>query len=258
MRVAARGEEHYDAVLVLIVATLAAAPFESSILRPLIIALLGVIFVFALWTSGSPRVLVLLSIGFAAAGVIAAASTDVASGRTSRLAYTAIGLMACAGTIVAIGRRLRWQPRITRRTVTGALSVYLLIGLLFAYLFGFIGVLKPAGFFAQPGQYDAVSFLYFSFITLTTVGYGDLTAGNDVGRMLTAVEALIGQLYLVTVVAIVIGNIGRERSGHRRKPDSGRRSSAGPGRRLTENTSTGQAAANGRLSSRPSPAPKRR
>ena len=48
-------------------------------------------------------------------------------------------------------------------------------------------------------------------MTLTTVGYGDISAGSDVGRMMAVVEALVGQLYLVTVVAVVIGNIGRPR-----------------------------------------------
>ena len=56
-----------------------------------------------------------------------------------------------------------------------------------------------------------IDFLYFSFVTMTTVGYGDLTAAGDLGRMLAVTEALIGQLYLVTVVALVIGNIGQER-----------------------------------------------
>jgi Ion channel len=54
--------------------------------------------------------------------------------------------------------------------------------------------------------------LYFSFSTLTTVGFGDLTASEDIGRMTSALEALIGQLYLVTVVAVLVGNL-RERRG---------------------------------------------
>ena len=63
----------------------------------------------------------------------------------------------------------------------------------------------------SPGRIRPVTYLYFSFVTLTTVGYGDYSAGSDVGRMMAVVEALVGQLYLVTVVAIVIGNIGRPR-----------------------------------------------
>jgi len=55
-------------------------------------------------------------------------------------------------------------------------------------------------------------FLYYSFVTLTTVGYGDVTAATNLGRMLSVIEALVGQLYLVIVVALIVSNIGRERS----------------------------------------------
>ncbi len=54
-------------------------------------------------------------------------------------------------------------------------------------------------------------FVYYSFVTLTTVGYGDLTASTGIGRMLSVTEALVGQLYLVTVVAILVSNLGRNR-----------------------------------------------
>jgi hypothetical protein len=53
--------------------------------------------------------------------------------------------------------------------------------------------------------------VYFSFVTLTTVGYGDLTASNEVGRAVAILEALAGQLYLVTIVALFVSNLGRER-----------------------------------------------
>jgi len=54
--------------------------------------------------------------------------------------------------------------------------------------------------------------MYYSFVTLTTVGYGDLTASTAIGRMLSVTEALVGQLYLVTVVAILVSNMGRSRN----------------------------------------------
>ena len=60
---------------------------------------------------------------------------------------------------------------------------------------------------------DSSDFVYFSFATLTTVGYGDLTAATDLGRSLAITEALIGQIYLVTVVALIVPNIGRARRG---------------------------------------------
>ncbi|MFM7551963.1 MAG: potassium channel family protein, partial [Actinomycetota bacterium] len=58
----------------------------------------------------------------------------------------------------------------------------------------------------------AYVFLYFSYITLATVGYGDFTAADAVGRLLAMLEGLVGQLYLVTVLALIVSNLGRQRN----------------------------------------------
>ena len=63
----------------------------------------------------------------------------------------------------------------------------------------------------RPTRPRSTDFIYFSFITLTTTGYGDLTAAHDLGRMLAVTEALFGQLYLVSAVALLIGSLGRTR-----------------------------------------------
>jgi len=111
---------------------------------------------------------------------------------------------------VIIVRRLVQHPAITVRTVLGALCVYLLLGFFFSFLFSVLG--RVAGpFFAQPGAARAIDYVYFSYVTMSTVGYGDLTARSDLGRMLAVTEALIGQLYLVTIVALLVGNLGRQR-----------------------------------------------
>jgi hypothetical protein len=90
-------------------------------------------------------------------------------------------VLLCAGAISAIVRRLAAQTRVTRRTVSGALSVYLLIGLLFAYSFGLIGAIATGGFFRQSGHHGGVDYVYFSYVSLTTVGHGDLTAASSLG-----------------------------------------------------------------------------
>src|SRR3954466_1754772 len=85
-------------------------------------------------------------------------------------------------------------------TILGALCVYVLLGIGFAGIYAGINDFEPLGFFAQPGPKTNVDFLYFSFITQTTVGYGDLTPGTDTGRVIVTFEALIGQVFLVTLV----------------------------------------------------------
>jgi voltage-gated potassium channel Kch len=84
----------------------------------------------------------------------------------------------------------------------------------FASCFALIGAASGQGFFAQvqpPAKAGSIDYLYFSLTTITTVGYGDFTARGDVGRMTAVLEAIFGQLYLITVVALVVQNLGQAR-----------------------------------------------
>ena len=142
----------------------------------------------------------------------------------TRLAYQ-LAVLAIGVTITGvIVRRIVKHPQVSVDTVAGAASIYLLLGLLFAVAYAFVGDIimafgpaasTPAVEFSNAAQAFFISsrtplpsdFLYYSFITLTTVGYGDVTASTQFGRMLSVCEALIGQLYLVTVVAILVSNL---------------------------------------------------
>jgi Ion channel len=142
--------------------------------------------------------------------VLAALVAAVVGGAPSKwgpgLIAAMLGLLAPA----AIVHRLSQHDRVTAQTVLGALCLYLLGGLFFAFVFGALGNLQPP-FFVQEAHPQSLDYVYFSFVTQATVGYGDLTARTDVGRMLAVSEALIGQLYLVSVVALLVSNIGRSR-----------------------------------------------
>jgi len=125
-------------------------------------------------------------------------------------------LTACLVVVapVAIVKRLATHMVININTFYGAICVYLLIAMFFASLFALTGVLSGDYFFAQihpPHRASSLDFLYFSFTTITTVGYGDLTAHGGVGRMLAVLEAVLGQLYLITVVSLVVQNLGQAR-----------------------------------------------
>jgi hypothetical protein len=119
-------------------------------------------------------------------------------------------VLALAGPIVIV-RRTRLHVRIDVNTVAASLCIYLLAGLFFAYLYGAMDAVDGP-FFVQAGASHAVNFVYFSYVTLTTLGYGDLTARTDLGHMIAVAEALFGQLYLVIVVAVLVGNLGRVRA----------------------------------------------
>ena len=126
--------------------------------------------------------------------------------RSMNAALVALGPPAVA---VGVVRDLRTTGLVRIEAVFGVLSLYILIGMAFGFVYGAIGQLGGDPFFAG-GQSATVSHcLYFSLTTLATVGYGDFVARTDLGHTLAVSEALIGQIYLVTVVSLIVSNLGR-------------------------------------------------
>ena len=128
-------------------------------------------------------------------------------------------LVGLAPPVIVLGLRqhFREQGGITLQTMFGVLCIYLLIGMLFGTLYGAIDAVTAQQFFDGGGARNISDFLYFSFSTLTTTGFGDLVAATDVGRSLAITEALIGQIYLVTVVALIVSQIGTVRARQARR-----------------------------------------
>ncbi len=194
-----------------------AAP-ESDGARIVTIGLQGFTLLAALRVSGVRRWLVHIAAVVTAIALLTATGILIGSGDLDAGGGRALGLMFVAVAPLAIAYGVLLQARraqmITFRTIFGVLCVYLLIGSAFAYAYGIISVADDGTFFAEIFGGDQSDFLYFSFATMTTVGYGDLTAAHDFGRSLAVMEALIGQVYLVTLVALIVGNLGRARPGH--------------------------------------------
>lgn len=205
----------YGLLLVLIVALLTATAVvgRSAAGRAIVVILQGGVLLFALWTSQAGRSVLRIALVIVPAIVAAAAMLTGVTSDAANAAVSSAGAALAFVAIGAIGRRIASHPRIDGTTILGALCAYLLIGLLFASVFSTANALGDGGFFSEVATPSSVDYLYFSFVTLTTVGFGDRTAAGDLGRMLAVTEALLGQLYLVTVVALVIGNVGREREG---------------------------------------------
>lgn len=126
-----------------------------------------------------------------------------------------VSAVIVGAAIVAVMRRLRDFHAVTVQMVLGLLTVYLLIGLLFAHVDLLVSGLV-GGFFVG-GQEQAAAFVYFSYVTLATVGYGDLTPVAGLPQALAVLEALVGQLYLVSVVALAVGRFGLERGARRER-----------------------------------------
>jgi Ion channel len=118
-------------------------------------------------------------------------------------------LVAIAPPVIAYGllHDLRRSRQVRLQSVMGVLSLYVLVGMLFAFIYGAIDLIGDEEFFAGGAEATVSNCLYFSFATLTTVGYGDLVARADLGHTLAVFEALIGQIYLVTVVSLMVSNL---------------------------------------------------
>ncbi|HEX3693711.1 MAG TPA: potassium channel family protein [Solirubrobacteraceae bacterium] len=138
-----------------------------------------------------------------------------AGGALSRpLLFAISGVLSALTPLALIGGLLRLVRArgVTPQAVAGALTLYLLIGLVFAWTIGFVAEVESVPYFVQTAKASTSQIVYFSFTAMTTTGFGDLTAATKVGRALTVVEMLLGQLYLVTVIGVLVGNFaGRSR-----------------------------------------------
>lgn len=206
---APRGRDRYGLLLALIAASITfgmAAP-ENGWGEGLAFALQAGVLLLALRTAAASRRAIRLAVvailvielgvlGWAVAGLPAANGLP---------ALASLVLVMVAAT--AIVRRLLVLGTLGGRTILGALCIYLLVGMAFAFAFSAVAAFDPAPLFRGTTDVSLAQVQYFSFTTLTTVGYGDLAPGSNVGRSMAMLEALVGQIYLVTVIALLVGNL---------------------------------------------------
>jgi hypothetical protein len=125
---------------------------------------------------------------------------------------TGVGAVAFMSAVLyliapfSITRSLLFRRAVDLQTVLGAIDIYLLVGMLFAFAYRFVGVVEPSAFFGANGDGKLPQDLFFSFTTLTTTGYGNLVPAGNPGQTIAVAEMLVGQLFLVTAVAKVINS----------------------------------------------------
>ena len=113
------------------------------------------------------------------------------------VALVQVALLAVAAGEI-LGTVLQ-EHEVNFRTILGAISVYVMLGILFTWIYVAVDKFQPGLFFGQP--LEVGDFVFFSITTLTTTGYGNLVPAAQPGRMLSGLEMLIGQIFLVTLIA---------------------------------------------------------
>ena len=170
------------------------------------VLLQAAILLLAIWTSGLAVVarkpgiaLAAIAIGFSIAQYVWGESGHELVG----IANVVMIILTCA----VIGMGVVDQDTVNAQSVLGVVTIYLLIGALFTFAFSAAAQIGSGPLFAQGTDGTIAVRLYFSYVTLATLGYGDYTPAGTTARMMAAGEAILGQLYLVTIVALVVSRL---------------------------------------------------
>jgi len=117
-----------------------------------------------------------------------------------------LGVLLIAAPVVIL-RRVALHTIVTATTLWGAIAAYLSLGIALSFIYATIQGLDPTAFndVAAGGLGE---FNYFSFVTMTTLGYGDITPASDLARALVVFQTIIGQIFLIVVVARVVSLLG--------------------------------------------------
>ena len=212
-----RDEDQWPRYGLLLTAVVVSVAVQGSVApgavqQIVVTALLGISLVLAFRIARASRAVLTLAYVLAIAALAVAvlrALTDAIGDGEARVMNAIVVASVPPAVIVGVVRNLRVSQAVTVQAVMGVLALYMLMGMLFAFVFGAIDRLGGDPFFADGTPASVATCLYYSFTTLATVGYGDLTARTDAGHTLSIFEALAGQIYLVTVVSLIVSNLGR-------------------------------------------------
>jgi hypothetical protein len=176
---------------------------QRWILSVLLLAQTGTVWQVLRTSRARPSVRLVAAVLFGLA-LLAAGSVLIAGG--TNLLGTTFGAASLLYLLApfSIVRDVRLRDRVDGETMLGALAAYLLLGMAFGFGYQCLDAIQGDPFFRDHGAATLSDTLFFSFVTLTTTGYGDLVPAGQPGRSIAILEALIGTLFLVTAVAKVV------------------------------------------------------
>ncbi|HEX6781994.1 MAG TPA: ion channel [Solirubrobacterales bacterium] len=141
------------------------------------------------------------SIWISAVTVLFAAIAAATDEKTLLNVASLIQICLLAVAMAAVLWRVVSSAEVGSRTILGAISVYAVLGILFTFAYGTIDRIQGGPFFEEVAHPSGSDFIFFSYTTLTTTGYGNLVPGGQPGRMIAGIEMMLGQIFLVTLVA---------------------------------------------------------
>jgi len=155
----------------------------------------------ALASSHVRRQVVRTSLWLAALTVVLAVGAAASDEQTLLNLASLIQICLLAVAMGAVLWRVVSSAEVGSRTILGAISVYAVLGILFTFAYGTIDRIQGGRFFEEVGHPSGSDFIFFSYTTLTTTGYGNLVPAAQPGRMVAGLEMMLGQIFLVTLVA---------------------------------------------------------
>ena len=219
LELAERIADAYGLVLLLIIITfvvMMTLPPEGWGGRVAAVAIAGLTAIVAFTSSDVRSARVRLAVVIASVAIAAAAvATAISSDRLLGLALGAVAIMLAIAAVTILRRVIVGAREVDFRTILGAISVFTLLGLLFAFLYFAFSRWSHDPFFAGHVAARSSDYLFFSYTTLTTTGYGNLVPAGTLGQSFAVLEMLVGQIFLVTLVA---GLVSLWRPGSRRSP----------------------------------------
>jgi hypothetical protein len=200
---AQRASDAFGLVLLLVLATyvLASVISNRGWAAVLLTAVTGATAVVALASSHAKPTFVRRALLLAILAVLFSMVSAATGGRHWLSAANFIDICLLAVAMAAVLQRVVTADQVSSRTILGAISVYTSLGILVTWAYGLIDRIEGGGFFGSGVAAKGSDFLFFSYTTLTTTGYGDLVPAGQVGRMISGLEMMLGQVFLVTLVA---------------------------------------------------------
>ena len=225
-------ENRYGLVLVLLLLTyVVSATVDGEIAASVVVLIQLVTVRLAFTVSESYRSRTL--VGFAIVLVIAAVVAGAVFGSVGTSGTLVTGVVYSVNAILYLIASVLILVHLVRRRVVdlqtflGAIAAYIMIGLMFAFSYRALGDMQAGPFFGAAGDGSTADDLFFSFITLTTTGYGNLVPASNPGQSLAVLEAVTGQLFLVTAVAKIVTS-WNPMAGRGASPGAGGGPEAGP------------------------------